>query len=407
MPRPARIRTVASKTSWHLVQDVEWTLSNVSIGMTTLGPGPTTVFPCYAAADRSTADTVASFLEAGGDARVFLAEGEIGPNEDLLSKVGDAHAADVILVLFSHHCPLAPGTRSQWERVLVEEPKVQGVRIGFVQCDDWAPPRTLLHRFDCRGLAPDGLRKLKRWVRGRVAPCLFAEGVGFTGAPSELDRLGIALADRPGVRSIGSAALAYAFVRAYAEDFDEVFRLACAGRTPAALAGDLGAQIGQRLESDLPGNLEQLREFCSARRFLILLEDPAGIDAGQFTFGGNCSTLTVAESGPMECLCAESLPAIQAEFTHPGGDWLKLCRLARIGRRVARDQNRIAELYELMLKWYALAEAHGDRHILDESAREMVWVLEGWGRFTEASRLEYRRAAEFDQQMPLPFGEGW
>jgi hypothetical protein len=60
-----------------------------------------------------------------------------------------------------------------------------------------------------------------------------------------------------------------------------------------------------------------------------------------------------------------------------------------------------------MLKWHALAEAHGDRQVLNESAREMVWVLEGWDRFTEAAKLEYRRAAEFDQQMPLPFGEGW
>jgi hypothetical protein len=374
--------------------------------MTTLGHGLTTVFPCHAAADCSMADRIASFLEAGGDARVFLAEGEIGPNEDLLTKAREAHTADVILVLFSHHCALPPGTRSQWEGVLVEEPKANGVRIGFVQCDDWTPPRTLLPQFDCRDLAPNGLRKLKRWVRDRAATWVPAESVGFTGAPSELDDLGSAVADRPGVQSTGSAALAYAFVHAYAEDFDEVFRLECAGRTPAALAGDLGAQIGLRLESDLPGNLEKLREFCSARRFLVLLEDPEGVNAGLFTFGGNCSTLMVAESGPMERLCAESLRAIQGELAHPGGDWWELCRLARIGRRIARDQSRIAELYELLLEWYALADARGDRQILDESAREMVWVLEGWGRFAEASRLERHRVTEFGKQMALPFGEG-
>jgi hypothetical protein len=45
-----------------------------------------------------------------------------------------------------------------------------------------------------------------------------------------------------------------------------------------------------------------------------------------------------------------------------------LCRLARIGRRVARDQNRIAELYELL--------------------------------------VECRRVTEFGEQMALPFGEG-
>jgi hypothetical protein len=348
---------------------------------------------------------IASFLEAGGDARVFLAEGEIGPDEDLLGKAREAQTAEVILVLFSHHCALPPGTRSQWEPVLVEEPKANGVRIRFVQCD-WAPSRTLLPRFDCRGLAPNGLRKLKRWVRDRAATWHPPEGVGLAGAPAELDGIGSAVADRPGVCSTGSAALAYAFVRAYAEDFDEVFRLECAGRTPAALAGELGAQIGLGLESDLPGNLEKLREFCSARRFLVLLEDPEGVHGGLFTFGGNCSTLMVAESGPMERPCAESLRAIQAKFAHPGGDWLELCRLVRIGRRVARDQNRIAELYELLRDWHVLADAQGDRHILDESAREMVWVLEGWGRFAEAARLERRRVTEFGEQMALPFDEG-
>ena len=374
-------------------------------GKNTLGHGLITVVPCHAAANRSMADGIASFLEAGGDARVFLAEGEIGPNEDLLTKALEAQTADVILVLFSQHCPLPPGNRSQWERVLVEEPRAKDIRIGFVQCDDWTPPRTLLPRFDCRGPGPSGLRKLKRWVRGRAATRLFAEGVGGTGAPPELDALGSAVADRPGVRSIGSAALAYAFVRAYAEDFDEVFRLECAGRTPAALAGDLGAQVGQPLESDLPGNIEKLREFFSARRFLVLLEGPEGGHAGLFTFGGNCSTLTVAESGPMERPCADSLRAIQGEFAHPGGDWPELCRLARIGRRVAREQNRIAELYELLLQWHALADARGDRRILDESANEMVWVLEGWGRLAEASRLESRRVTEFGDQMALPFDE--
>jgi hypothetical protein len=371
--------------------------------MTTLGLGRTTVFPCHAAADRSIAGRVASFLEAGGDARVFLAEGEIGPDEDLLAKAGEAQTADVILVLFSRHCALAPGTRSQWERVLVEEPRSKDVRIGFVRCDDGPPPRALAPQFDCRGLALSGLRKLKRWVRGRAATWLPPESGAFTGAAPELDDLGGAVADQPGTRSAASVALTYEFVRAYAEDFDGIFRLECAGRTPAALAGDLGAQIGLGLESDWPDNLEKLREFCSARRFLVLLEDPDGVNAGRFTFGGNCSMLIVAESGPMEPPGAESLRAIQGELAHPGGDWVELCRLVRIGRRIARDQKRIAELYELLLEWHALADAREDRQILDESASEMVWVLEGWGRFDEASRLEHRRVAEFGEQMALAF----
>jgi len=280
----------------------------------------------------------------------------------------------------------------------VEEPKANGVRIGFVQCDDWAPPRALQPQFDCRGPAPSGLRKLKRWVRGRAATWHPPEGVGFAGAPAELDGIAGAVADRPGVRSTGSAALAYAFVRAYAEDFDEVFRLECAGRTPVALAGELGAQIGLGLESDLPGNLKKLREFCSARRFLVLLEDPkatmSGCSPSRKLFHADGCRIG-ADGAPKRDPFAPSRPNSRT----PGGDWLELCRLARIGRRIARDQNRIAELYELLRDWHALADAQGDRNILDESAREMVWVLEGWGRFAEASQLKRRRVTEFGEQM--------
>ena len=77
--------------------------------------------------------------------------------------------------------------------------------------------------------------------------------------------------------------------------------------------------------------------------------------------------------------------------------------MARTGRRLTRDQGRIAECYELMQQWHTIAGQHQDRKILDESAREMAWILEGWGRDHEALALHQRRAAEFDDQMHLLF----
>jgi hypothetical protein len=56
-----------------------------------------------------------------------------------------------------------------------------------------------------------------------------------------------------------------------------------------------------------------------------------------------------------------------------------------------------------MQLWHAAAEVCGDRKVLDESAREMVWILEGWGREEEAASLDYRRIVEFDDQLRLPF----
>jgi hypothetical protein len=54
-----------------------------------------------------------------------------------------------------------------------------------------------------------------------------------------------------------------------------------------------------------------------------------------------------------------------------------------------------------MQQWYAAAEIEDDRAVLNEAAREMVWILEGWGRTEEAERLEYQRTAEFEEQMRL------
>ena len=61
----------------------------------------------------------------------------------------------------------------------------------------------------------------------------------------------------------------------------------------------------------------------------------------------------------------------------------------------------MAECFELMQQWSAAAEERDDRNVLNDAAREMVWILESWGRTDEASELEYRRASEFDEQMSL------
>jgi hypothetical protein len=62
--------------------------------------------------------------------------------------------------------------------------------------------------------------------------------------------------------------------------------LDCRARGLAAIARDMGAQLGLRLESDAESNLERLREFCGRRRLPIALKD-----AGEtpLEFGGRAS----------------------------------------------------------------------------------------------------------------------
>jgi len=363
------------------------------------------VFLCYAAADRALAEDIASFLERGADVRLFFEEGEMQPGGDLAAKAREGRMADVVLMLFSRYSMPSRWPRAQWEGPLVTEPAAEGVRIGFVKCDDCVPPRVLQPMFDYDGLNLRGLRKLKRWVRDRAAsyrPPEPLQGAGYQGRlEADLEILGIAIADRAGVETVGSVALAFEFVRAFGEDFDEIFRLPSGGRTLAALAGDLAAQLGMRLEEDLQSNLDRLREFCSARRFLVLMDGAPDPAPQQLIFGGRCSTLFVSEAGPETG--ADALRPIQLAFTAPDRalDWAELCAMARLGRRLTRDQGRLAECFELMQQWHAAALEEEDRAVLSESAREMVWILEGWGRTDEAESLEWHRATEFDEQMRL------
>ena len=350
-----------------------------------------TLFPVYAPADRKLAERLAKFLEQGADVRVFLEDGELRSGEDLLSKARDARTADIIVVLFSRESmALSPSwARTNWEGPLVTEPAAEGVRIAFLRCDECVPPKVLEPQFTTRQF-----RQLKRWLRvGQAHPP--------ANTSPDVDILGIALADRPGYETTDSADTARQFAEAFRDDFDAAVFLDCADRSLAALAGDLAAQLGLRLEGPLETNLIRLREFCEPRRLLLVLEDPRTPDAMELVLEGRCSTLV--SQAPAPAGDADPIREIQSAFRDQKTPWSELCARARQGRRLLRDAGRIAELYELMQQWHTGAESCDDRTVLDESARELVWILEGWGMADEAQRLDYRRATEFDDQMMLLF----
>jgi len=124
--------------------------------------------------------------------------------------------------------------------------------------------------------------------------------------------------------------------------------------------------------------------------------DPAPAD---LIFGGRCSTLISTEPGePSEDTLRQLARAFDAVE-----NWTEACRLARQTRRVAHDQFRLAECFEIMTQWRAMAQENDDRAVVDEASRELVWILDGWGRTEEARQLEQTRAMEFDEQLPLCF----
>jgi hypothetical protein len=348
---------------------------------------PQTVFPCYAAADRELARSLAEFLERGADVRVFLEEGQMREGEDLVSKARDARMADIVVVLFSRESMPSRWPRAQWEDALVNEPSAEGIRIAFLRCDDCIPPKVLAPQFTAKQF-----RELKRWVRGRDPIASRPSG--------DLEVLGIAVADRPGMELADSAELAASFAHEFRHDFDGIFTLECGCRSLAALAGDLGAQLGLALEGPIAENLERLRGFCEARRFLIVLEDVPELIPQELVFGGRCSTLAAPDSRGVP---PDEIRELQAMVADPATPYADVCAAARRARRLLRNAGRIAELHELMQQWHSAAADEDDRAALDESAREQIWILETWGRGDEATSLDYDRASRFDDQMLLPF----
>ena len=141
------------------------------------------------------------------------------PGEDLAGKARDARMADIVVVLFSRESMPSRWPRAQWEDALVAEPAADCIRIAFVKCDDCVPPKVLAPQFTARQF-----RELKRWIRGH-------EPVPSR-PPADLEVLGIAVADRPGIEFAESAELAAAFAREFRHDFDGGFTLQCGRRQP-------------------------------------------------------------------------------------------------------------------------------------------------------------------------------
>ncbi len=249
---------------------------------------------------------------------MLLDGGEMQAGEDLAEKTRQALGSDMALVLFSRDSLPSRWPRAQWEGALVNEPAEVGVRIAFVRCDDCVPPRVLAPMFEA-----NALRAIKRWARGHMpAPH------GENAHDGDLEVLGIAIADRPGAEMVADESTARRFSRAFQHDFDAVLELECGARSLAALAGDLGAQLGLRLEGDAESNHARLREFCSGRRLLILLKDA---EEATLEFGGRTSTLRFP--GTVVDPRDESIRGIQRALRERPSDWTDYCRLARLGRR--------------------------------------------------------------------------
>jgi len=366
------------------------------------------VFPCHADADRAALDELKAFLDPQCDLDWCAEDACVPGGGQLLIKIEESLTADVVLVLLSPDSVPALWVREQWEPILMEGPRKYHTKVGLVLLRECRFPLLLRNQafFDLTADKRNGFRRIKRWLldMGRPAnPPFFAPDAPEPSEQrlAELEELRRQLADSPGAVTLRSPApaLAAQFAHLCRDDFHGVLWVRCGQRSPARVAGELAWQLGLRLEGETRSNQDELRRFCAQRRCLIVFHD-VQTDADQPLIpGGRASVLLITTTeGAEESELSQLLD--QVALTE---DWPQLCALAPRALRLARDEGRLAEADELIERWFTCAERRGDRRILDECARERIWILEKWDRSEEAQQLERYRLAMAADQLSFDF----
>jgi hypothetical protein len=353
-----------------------------------------TVLPCYAAADAPAAADLAGFLGRGANADILLAEGEIRPPDDIVSKLArDGGMAEAVLLLFSPDSIPAKWDRRQWEGAF----QAAGTRVAPVVIRECYVPQRLMPIgiFDLTSNRLAGFRAVKTWLLGH--PRLETPPEAHN---PELEALAVQLADQPGTAAVDTPETALAFVRRHAGEFEAIFRLECRERSTAALAGDLAEQFALQLPGPLEENLERLRRCCAERRCLYVLHGP---DPAPDVLGPRASVLRILSAPPPGF--ESDLAAVRHSWQRAlACDWTLARDLGRQAIRLAVAAGRYAEAFEIAETLEREAEPQADRKVLEDSAWERAWILERWGRTDEAEALHRRRQLLYSDQMALDFG---
>ena len=122
-----------------------------------------TVFLCHAKEDHELSRELTEFLERGAGFQVFLQDGEIAEDENIVSKAVDGLQAEVILLVLSPCSVPERWVRAEWEPALFDEPKRAGVKVGTIlagQCE--FPPLLRRASRSIWDMSPTSSRRLSR-----------------------------------------------------------------------------------------------------------------------------------------------------------------------------------------------------------------------------------------------------
>jgi hypothetical protein len=327
------------------------------------------VFLAHAAADHLFARRLAEFLEFGCEVTCHIDEGLTAEDTDLIDRAAIGLSGDILLLLLSAASWPARRPRERWEPILFEEARRLKVDVVCVLLSDCPFPGLLRRRsfFDASSQPTTAMRLLKRWVWQRERE----QDEPDRAVSSDLEELYASLADRAGVAR-ASGALAARFAQESRQEFEAVLWVPSHSRTLAESAGELGAQLGLRLEDTAKENSRRIRNFLAGRRCLVVLDAPDAAIETALAAGGRTSTLVTLD--PVRTVETPVTVAYARGLTAAG---------------------RYAEAYEL---FYRLMDDWVD---IDTCARELTWICEHWDRIDEANTLRFRTAGGPSQQLML------
>ena len=332
-----------------------------------------TAFLAHAACDHDFASHLAGFLEFGCNLTCYVDDGQIGENQDLLSKAEEGLCADVLVLLLSPSSSPKRWARERWEPLLVDQAKQGGVEVVTMLLQECSFPQLLRRRNFIDGTKNNATtnlltarRLLKRWFRQRESGA--APSFDFS---AHLEDLYVTLSDGAGTLHVSGAA-ASQFASEAEQEFDAVLWVPCQGRTLAQASGELARQLGLTLDGTAQENCVRIRQMLTTHRCLVVLDAPAAQACQELVAGGRTST----------AITQDALKLLETPET-----------LAYARQLIAA--RRFAEAYELL---YRLLDASVDP---DNCARELTWICDHWDRLDESNALRWNYRPIGGEQLSL------
>jgi TIR domain len=327
-------------------------------------------FFAHSPSDHDFASELAAFLEFGCNLTCYVDDGQIGENQDLISKAEEGLCADVLVLLLSPSSSPAQWLRERWEPLLFEEAKQNGTEVVTMLLRECSFPPLLRRRnfVDATTNWLTARRLLKRWFRQRERESGSPPSSKFSG---DLEDLYSTLADRAGTLHVDGAA-ASRFAEEAEEEFEAVLWVPCGGRTLAQASGELGHQLGLTLDGPALENCARIRGLLAICRCLVVLDAPKAALCPELIAGGRTSTAITQNAvkivdTPETLVYARSLIAAR----------------------------RYAEAYEML---YRLLDAVIEP---ESCARELTWICEHWDRVNEANVLRFNYPSAEARQLLL------